>query len=97
VRAQNFFGRQVFSNFADNGAFITNVLDNMTGSVDLIQIRARGTSTRPFDKVLEIQRESEQQYRETENQLMQRLRETEQKLNELQRSKGQENQLILSA
>lgn len=97
VRAQNFFGRQVFSNFADNGAFITNVLDNMTGSVDLIQIRARGTSTRPFNKVLEIQRESEQQYRETENQLMQRLRETEQKLNELQRSKGQENQLILSA
>lgn len=97
VRAQNFFGRQIYSHFADNGAFITNVLDNMTGSVDLIQIRARGTSTRPFVKVQAIQRDSEQKYRETENQLMQRLRETEQKLNELQRSKGQENQLILSA
>lgn len=97
VRSQNFFGRQIYSHFADNGAFITNVMDNMTGSVDLIQIRARGTSTRPFDKVQTIQRDSEQKYRETENQLMQRLRETEQKLNELQRSKGQENQLILSA
>ena len=96
VRAQNFFGRQIYSNFADNGTFINNLIDNMTGSADLIQVRARGTSNRPFDKVLEIQRVSEQKYRETENQLLQQLRETETKLNELQRSKGQDNQLIIS-
>lgn len=96
VRAQNFFGRQIYSHFADNGAFVMNLIDNLSGSVDLIQIRARGTSARPFERVEAIQRASEQKYRETENQLMQRLRETEQKLNELQRSKGQENQLILS-
>ncbi|MCX7553562.1 Gldg family protein [Marinicella sp. S1101] len=96
VRAQNFFGRQIYSNFADNGTLINNLIDNMTGSADLIQVRARGTSNRPFDKVLEIQRRSEQKYRETENQLMQQLRETESKLNELQSIKGQENQLIIS-
>ncbi|MCB1581899.1 MAG: Gldg family protein [Xanthomonadales bacterium] len=96
VRSQNFFGRQIYSNFADNGTLINNLVDNMTGSADLIQIRARGTSNRPFDKVLEIQRVSEQKYRETENKLLQQLRETESKLNELQRSKGQENQLIIS-
>jgi len=96
VRAQNFFGRQIYSNFADNGVFINNLIDNMTGSADLIQVRARGTSNRPFDKVLEIKRVSEQKYRETENQLLQQLRETETKLNELQRNKGQENQLIIS-
>lgn len=96
VRAQNFFGRQIYSNFADNGSLINNLIDNMTGSADLIQVRARGTSNRPFDKVQEIQRVSEQKYRETENQLLQQLRETENKLNELQRSKGQENQLIIS-
>jgi len=96
VRAQNFFGRQIYSNFADNGSLINNLIDNMTGSADLIQVRARGTSNRPFDKVLEIQRVSEQKYRETENQLLAQLRETESKLNELQRSKGQENQLIIS-
>ncbi len=96
VRAQNFFGRQIYSNFADNGSLINNLIDNMTGSADLIQVRARGTSNRPFDKVQDIQRVSEQKYRETENQLLQQLRETENKLNELQRSKGQENQLIIS-
>jgi ABC-type uncharacterized transport system involved in gliding motility auxiliary subunit len=96
VRAQNFFGRQIYSNFADNGSLINNLIDNLTGSADLIQVRARGTSNRPFGKVLDIQRVSEQKYRETENQLLQQLRETETKLNELQRSKGQENQLIIS-
>ena len=96
VRSQNFFGRQIYSDFADNGTLVNNLVDNMTGSVDLIQVRARGTSHRPFDKVQEIQRVSEQKFRETENQLMQQLRETETKLNELQRIKGQENQLIIS-
>ncbi|VAW48030.1 gliding motility protein GldG [hydrothermal vent metagenome] len=96
VRAQSFFGRQVYSNFADNGSLINNLIDNMTGSVDLIQVRARGTSNRPFDKVQELKRVSEQKYRETESQLLQQLRETETKLNELQSIKGQENQLLIN-
>jgi len=96
VRAQNFFGRQVYSNFADNGSLINNLVDNMTGSADLIQVRARGTSNRPFEKVQELQRISEQKYRETESQLLQQLRETETKLNELQSIKGQENQLLIN-
>ncbi len=96
VRAQNFFGRQVYSNFADNGSLINNLIDNMTGSADLIQVRARGTSNRPFDKVQELKRISEQKYRETESQLLQQLRETESKLNELQSIKGQENQLLIN-
>jgi len=97
VQAQNFFGRNVFSPFADNGNFINNVMDHLTGSENLIQVRARGTSNRPFNKVLAIQRDSEKRYRDTENQLRQQLRETEIKLNELQQVKGQENQLIISA
>ncbi|KAA3652159.1 MAG: hypothetical protein DWP95_00235, partial [Proteobacteria bacterium] len=96
VQAQNFFGRNVFSPFADNGYFINNLADNLSGSEDLIKVRARGSSHRPFDKVLAIQRASETQYRETENQLRQQLRATEAKLNELQQAKGTESQLILS-
>lgn len=96
VRPQNFFGRKIYSNIADNGNLLINLVDNMTGSADLIKIRAREISARPFDKVLQIRRESEQKYRETENQLLQQLRETESKLNELQRDKGQENRMILS-
>jgi len=96
VQSQNFFGRQVFSPFADNGYFVNNLSDNLSGSEDLIKVRARGSSHRPFDKVLANQRASETKYRETENQLRQQLRETETKLNELQQAKGSESQLILS-
>lgn len=96
VQAQNFFGRQVYSPFADNGYFINNLVDNLSGSEDLIKVRSRGSSHRPFDKVQAIQRDSETKYRETENQLRQQLRETESKLNELQQAKGTESQLILS-
>ena len=54
VRSQNFFGRQVYSAFADNGNMITNMLDNMAGSPDLINIRGRKNSARPFTKVFGI-------------------------------------------
>ncbi|MCX7544854.1 GldG family protein [Marinicella gelatinilytica] len=96
VQSQNFFGRSVFSPFADNGYFVNNLADNLSGSEDLIKVRSRGTSHRPFDKVLSIQRASEKKYRETENKLRQQLRETEAKLNELQQAKGTESQLIIS-
>jgi ABC-type uncharacterized transport system involved in gliding motility auxiliary subunit len=96
VRSQNFFGRKVFSAFADNGNMITNLLDNMAGSADLINIRGRKKSARPFTKVMEIQKASDKKFREQENVLKQRLRETEEKLNKIQRQKGQQNRMIMS-
>ena len=96
VRSQNFFGRKVFSAFADNGNMITNLLDNMAGSVDLINIRGRKNSARPFTKVMEIQKASDKKFREQENVLKQRLRETEEKLNKIQKQKGQQNRMIMS-
>lgn len=96
VNSQNFFGRKVFSAFADNGNMITNLMDNMAGSEDLINIRGRKNSARPFLKVMELQKASDRKFREQENVLKQRLRETEEKLNEIQRGKGQQDRLIMS-
>ncbi len=96
VKSQNFFGRSVFTAFADNGNLVTNLLDNMAGSPDLINIRGRKNSARPFTKVMELQKASDKKFREQENVLKQRLRETEQKLNQIQREKGQQDRLIMS-
>ena len=96
VRSQNFFGRKVFNAFADNGNMVTNLLDNMAGSSDLINIRGRKNSARPFTKVLELQKASDKKFREQENVLKQRLRETEEKLNKIQSQKGQQDRMILS-
>ncbi|VAW40764.1 hypothetical protein MNBD_GAMMA01-1672 [hydrothermal vent metagenome] len=96
VSSQNFFGRKVYSAFADNGNMITNLLDNMAGSPDLINIRGRKNSARPFTKVIELQKASDKKFRDQENLLKQRLRETEAKLNQIQREKGQQDRLIIS-
>jgi len=96
VQVQNFFGRRLAAPFADNGAFVVNALDNMTGSSALISVRSRGRYSRPFDVVLGLKREAEARYLESANNLQARLTETEQKLSELQRSKEEQNLLTLS-
>lgn len=96
VRVQNFFGRQIASPFADNGAFLVNAVDNMQGNSDLISIRTRGRFSRPFVKVDALKREAEADFRIKEEELQQRLQETEVKLGELQQKKEGEEVLSLS-
>jgi len=97
VNVQNFFGQRVAIPRANNGVLVINALDNLGGSNDLISLRSRGGSQRPFEKVKEIQREAEKNFRDREKQLQAKLQETERKLAELQRQKGSDNNMILSA
>ncbi len=96
VQVQNFFGQQIMNAFANNGDFVTNAVDNMTGSSALISIRGRGTSARPFTTVEALRRGADDRFRATEQQLNEELAETERKLNELQRGKADETSMLLS-
>lgn len=96
VTVQNFFGRSIMIPRADNGVFLVNTVDHLSGSGDLISLRSRAGSTRPFGRVKEIQREAEQRFREREKSLQAKLQETERKINELQREKQGSSKLILS-
>lgn len=96
VRTQNFFGQTVAMTQADNGAFAVNAADNLSGSSDLISLRSRGRSIRPFDKVDELRKEAESKFRQKEKDLEAKLRDAEQKINELQGSKDATSALILS-
>jgi ABC-type uncharacterized transport system involved in gliding motility auxiliary subunit len=87
VRVQNFLGQRVALPMAANDKFVTNALDNLTGSNDLISVRNRGTLTRPFIKVEEIRKNAESKFREKEKQLLAQLQDTEKKLNDLQRNR----------
>jgi len=87
VRVQNFLGQRVALPMAANDKFVTNALDNLTGSNDLISVRNRGTFTRPFTKVEEIRKNAELKFREKEKQLLAQLQDAEKKLNDLQRNR----------
>ena len=77
---QNFFGQRIVQPWADNGAFVNNLVEQYLGSTDLINIRSRGRFTRPFEVVQDIQQQAESVYLANEKALQQQLQETEQQL-----------------
>jgi ABC-type uncharacterized transport system involved in gliding motility auxiliary subunit len=96
VSVQPFFGQKIMNAFANNGDFFINAVDNLTGSSDLISIRGRAVSQRPFTRVDEMKRAAEEAYRGKEDQLKQQLQETERRLTELQSGKAKGTEMILS-
>ena len=97
VRVQNIFGQRIALPHAANATFVSNALDNLSGSNDLISVRNRGSFARPFTRVEEIQREAEQEFRNKEKELRARLQETDQKIRDMQKQKrGGGNDLMLS-
>lgn len=84
VQVQDFFGQRMPQPWADNGTFVVNALDNLSGTDALISVRSRGRFARPFVVVEELQRQAENRFREKEQMLQQRLSATEAQLAELQ-------------
>ena len=96
VQQQNFLGQTLATAFANNGDFLINALDNLSGSADLIGIRARGTYSRPFTRVQALRRQADAQFRQTEQRLQAELTETENRLGELQDARTDQGSLLMS-
>lgn len=96
VQKQNFLGQLITNSFADNGNLVVNVADHLLGSPDLIRIRTRATSSKPFERVQDLRLVAEERYRSTEERLQQELDETERKLAEMQSSRNEGDLTILS-
>lgn len=97
VQVQNFFGQQIASAFADNGTLVANALENLSGSNDLIAVRSRATYSRPFTRVEALRAEAQAKFQETEQRLQLELEETEQRLSELQASRDDSGNILMTA
>ena len=84
VQKQNFLGQTIANSFADNGTLVANTAEQLLGSSDLIGIRTRASTNRPFDRVEALKLQAEAQFRDTEEGLQAELEETERKLTEMQ-------------
>ena len=84
VRMSGNPGRPVAQPFADNGAFILNAVESLTGSQDLISLRTRAPGDHPFTKVRALRSAAEVTFRETEQSLQARLNAATQTLASLQ-------------
>ena len=83
VQVTQFLGQRIPQPFANNGDLIINSMDNLSGGADLSSIRSRGRYSRPFTKVLTLQREADDRLRQEEGELLGRVAETEASLAEL--------------
>jgi ABC-type uncharacterized transport system involved in gliding motility auxiliary subunit len=83
----NFMGQAAAEPFNDNLAFAANSLDFLAGSRDLISIRGKGTSVRPFTVVKKMEADAAEKYKEKLTALEARITEVQGKLAELQGKK----------
>jgi ABC-type uncharacterized transport system involved in gliding motility auxiliary subunit len=97
VQVQSFLGQRLVNAFANNGDFVINALDNLSGSADLIGLKSRATYTRPFTTVEKLRRDADAKFRQTEQQLQSQLSETERKLGELQAGRNDKSSMLMNA
>jgi len=97
VQVQSFLGQRLVNAFANNGDFVVNALDNLSGSADLIGLKSRATYTRPFTTVDKLRRDADAKFRATEQQLQAQLSDTERKLGELQSSRNDKSSMLMNA
>lgn len=88
VETQNILGQPMLSAFANNGDFVTNMVDNLSGSSALLSIRGRATSQRPFTRVQALRNVADQKFLQKKRELERELADTRRRLEELQPAKG---------
>lgn len=96
VQESNFFGQRVAVPTADNGGFVVNALENLTGSPALSSLRGRGSQSRPFVLIDEIRRDAEQEFRAKEQALQSRLEELQKQAAAIELRGGANEQVQLS-
>jgi ABC-type uncharacterized transport system involved in gliding motility auxiliary subunit len=83
MQTQDFFGQRVAVPTANNGDFVANAIEVLAGGNDLVGLRSRGTSARPFLVVDRIERDAQERYSAEERALQQKLKDTQTKLADL--------------
>jgi ABC-type uncharacterized transport system involved in gliding motility auxiliary subunit len=84
VVEQNILGSTVLDDIADNGNFAINLVDMLSGDSNLISLRVRTVSSRPFERIEKIQRSAELRYHDKQSQLQSDLDALNQKLAKIQ-------------
>jgi ABC-type uncharacterized transport system involved in gliding motility auxiliary subunit len=83
AETRDFFGRRVVEPTAGNADFVADAIEVLAGGEDLVGLRGRGSSARPFVLVEQIQRAADEQYAARQQALEERLKQTQAKLSSL--------------
>ncbi|WP_044463202.1 Gldg family protein [Pseudomonas sp. MRSN 12121] len=93
IELQHRSGAPLAMPWADNGNFVLNALDNLSGSDELIGLRSRGHFSRTFGLVEQMQGQARARLHRMNAELQGRLDETDRQLARLQRENQSNDQL----
>lgn len=86
VQKRNILGTEVAQAFANNGDFVINALEQMAGGAALTDLRGRGVSWRPFERIQAMEADASKKYSAKEQQLTKKLKDTQEKLAQLSKT-----------
>jgi ABC-type uncharacterized transport system involved in gliding motility auxiliary subunit len=88
VRQRQMNGQMVMEELNDNLKFVLSTLETLGGSDELVSLRSKGTSIRPFKRVVALERSAQMQYQAKLDEIEKRLEEANAKVNEISRRSG---------
>jgi len=94
MRTQNFLGFQVANMFNDNLVFFQNLVEILCGQKELIDIRSRTTTMRPFIVVQKLEEQAKEKWLEQEKELSLKAEETNKKLRALEKNSSGQNLVL---
>jgi ABC-type uncharacterized transport system involved in gliding motility auxiliary subunit len=80
--------------FANNGDFVLNIIEKMIGGVALSDLRGKGTSFRPFEKIIELEKVAEEKFLIQEQMLAKKLKSMEDKIRNLTLDNDDKNDVL---
>jgi ABC-type uncharacterized transport system involved in gliding motility auxiliary subunit len=94
IQQHSLFGQQVAQAFANNGDFVINAIEQMSGGAALSDLRGRGVSWRPFEMIQHMEADADSRFRAKEQELTTQLKDTEQKLSQLPKAAEGANDVL---
>jgi len=88
VRQRQLSGQIVAEEINDNLKFVVSALESLGGSNDLVSLRAKGTSLRPFKVVANLEREAQIKYQSKLEQIEKSIEAANTKITEISKRSG---------
>jgi len=92
----NFLGSEMLQPLNDNLNFVLNVTEFLSGSEDLIALRGRGTTRRPFEKVEQLEIRAQARYQSQLDAINERLSDVRSQLQQIQEQQSASGSLVAS-
>ncbi|MSR60833.1 MAG: hypothetical protein EXS08_00105 [Planctomycetes bacterium] len=90
-------GQVLVKPISENVDLLKNAIESVSGGKELMSIRMRGKTSRPFERVQEIQRDADQRLLARQQELERKVQDAERRLGELQKAKSEGSEELVTA